>query len=188
MGLGLFMGFVCNLKNIKPIDKVLIQTQYLLKYNYYSKLKNKQNHKKHNSLLRLFGTHTAQPGSFGEDCSAFVAHLVIAHLTLAGENSQSSQRLLTSATTPLTVSSTATFRPFPLYVQQLCLQLPETKQYKTNLSCPLRNFFSGLVPINYFKYGNLLYFFASSPHHLLLLKLLMSEFLHFPVSLLSTLD
>lgn len=100
---------------------------------------------KQNSLLRLFGTHTAQPGSFGEDCSAVSTHVVITHLTLAGENSQSAQRRLASATTPLTVSSTATFCPFPLHIQQLCLQLPETKQNLKPWGCTLKSSFGGLV-------------------------------------------
>lgn len=84
---------------------------------------------KKNSLLQLFDTHTAQPGSFGQDCSAVVTHMVIAHLTLAGGKTQSTQRLLASATTVRAVSSTATFGPFPLHIQQFRLQLPETKKH-----------------------------------------------------------
>lgn len=102
-----------------------MQAQSWLKYNYCGK---GESIKKTNSLLRLFGTHAAQPGSFRKNCSAVAAHVVIAHLTLAGENSKSTERLLTSATTVLTVSPTATFGPFPLHIQQLCLQLPETKK------------------------------------------------------------
>lgn len=77
-------------------------------------------------LLRLHGAHVAQPGPFGHDRSALLTDVVVAQLALAGENAEPTQRLLTPAAAPLTVLPAAAFGPFPLHVQQLRLQLPET--------------------------------------------------------------
>lgn len=76
-------------------------------------------------FLRFFDTNVAQPGSVGQDRLAVSTHVVIAYFTLVGENRQTTQRLLASATAPLAVTSTATLGPFPFDLQQLRLQLPE---------------------------------------------------------------
>lgn len=76
--------------------------------------------------LRLFCTHGAQPGSFGEDRPALAAHVVVANLTLAGGSGQPTERLQASATAALTVLPAAALGPFPLHIQQLALQTPET--------------------------------------------------------------
>lgn len=75
-------------------------------------------------LLRLFGTHTAHPGSIGTHSSAVVAHFVLTGPTLAGADCQASQWLLAPATAALTVPPTAALGSLPFDVQQLSLQLP----------------------------------------------------------------
>ena len=82
-------------------------------------------------LLRLFGTHTAHPGSIGAHCAAVAAHLVFTCPTLAGAGRQSTQWFLAATAAALTVPPTAALGPLPLYVQQLGLQLAETQGRKT---------------------------------------------------------
>lgn len=109
-----YLGFDGNLSNIKhqpnPTQPIFLKIQYLFNLKHF---------------LRFFGTHVAQPGSIGQDHLAVATYDVIAHLTLAGKNSQSAQRLQASATAMLTVFFAGTFGPFPLNILQLCLQLPE---------------------------------------------------------------
>lgn len=78
-------------------------------------------------LLRLLGAHVAQPGPLGHHRSALLTDVVVAHLALAGENTEATQRLLTPAAAPLAVLPAAAFGPFPLHVQQLRLQPPESE-------------------------------------------------------------
>lgn len=77
--------------------------------------------------------------------------MVIAHLTLAGENGQSAQRLQAPATTTLTVFSTATFGAFPLHIQQLCLHLPVTKRNVISDIMPKFRGFTDTIKTKCFK-------------------------------------
>lgn len=79
-------------------------------------------------LLRLFGADAAQPGAVGEDGSAALTHVVLAHLALAGESAQDAHGLQTPAAAALTVFAAAAFGPFPLHVQELQLQLSDSNR------------------------------------------------------------
>lgn len=79
-------------------------------------------------LLQLFGADAAQPGAAGVDASAALTHVVVARLTLAGENGQDAQGLQAPAAAARAVFAAAAFGAFPLHIQQLPLQLPDGRR------------------------------------------------------------